>query len=199
LVHLRIAHEPVTIKVSSNLVDANRYPITWTVDGAVIASGIGKRTITVDTKDYGQSVTVSMSIQLVESTVTKQVILAPQDATILWEAVDSYAPPFYQGKKLPSYESVVRIISIPNFLSDKTPSGTKNAVYVWSRNGNAVPDAGGYGKDSILIQHNRVRENEVIGVNASSTDGSSQSSSSITISFFDPFILLLSTRPDYRN
>jgi hypothetical protein len=83
--------------------------------------------------------------------VTKEVILAPQDAAILWEAVDSYAPPFYEGKKLPSPESIVRIASIPNFLGIKQSSSTKNAVYVWSRNKSVIPDAGGYGKILFLF------------------------------------------------
>ena len=182
-------HETVTIKVSSNLVDANRYLITWTVDGAIVLSGVGERSITVSTKDYGQTTSVSMTIKMVDSSVTKEVVLAPQDAAILWEAVDAYAPPFYQGKKLPSPESIVRIASIPNFLGSKQSSATKNAVYIWSRNKSVIPDAGGYGKDSILIQHNRVRPNELIEVTSSSTDGTATALSSITVPFFDPFIL----------
>ncbi len=182
-------HEPVSLKISSNLVDTNRYLITWNVDGVDVQSGIGSRVLVLTTKDYGQAITISVAINLIDSTITKQAILMPQDATTLWEAVDSYAPPFYQGKKLPAYEALVRIISIPNFLGNKQSTATKNAVYNWSRNGNVIPDVSGYGKDSILIQHNRVRPSELIEVTSSATSGSSQAVSSVSIPFFNPKIL----------
>lgn len=181
--------QTVTVRVTSGLVDLNRYPIVWTIDGVVAASGIGTKSITSSTKDYGQTTTISVSIKLIESTITKQLVLAPQDTTILWEAVDAYAPPFYQGKKLPAYESLVRITSIPNFLQNKSSSASKNAVYLWKRNDSVVPEAGGYGKDSILIQHNRVRPSEKITVTASSVNASGQAIATTTIPFFNPFIL----------
>ena len=187
--------QSVSFRIESNLVDLNRYPITWTVDGAVVASGIGTRTITATTKDYGQTTTVVASITLAESTITKQFVITPQDTTVFWEAVDAYAPPFYQGKRLPSYESLVRIISIPNFLGNKNSSETKNAVYIWKRNENVIPNAGGYGKDSILIQHNRVRTAEKISVTASSVSAAGQATKSVTIPFFDPIIIAYERNP----
>lgn len=182
-------NEIVTIKLSSDLVDANRYPITWTVDGAVVETGIGKRTIQTKTKNYGEITVVEISIKLVESTVTKRIALSPNDSTILWEAFDAYVPPFYQGKKLPSNEALVRIVSIPNFLQSKLSTATKNAVYTWTRNKSAITEAGGYGKDFILIKHNKIRENEIIGVTSSSTDGSRAAKTNIIIPFFDPKIV----------
>lgn len=187
-------HQSVTVHVTSNLVDTNRYPITWTVNGKTVTSGIGSRTITVTTGDYGQTIDVAMAIKLAESVVTKQITLTPQDTTLLWEAADSYVPPFYPGKKLPSYESLVRIVSIPNFLTT-TSGGSKSAVYNWSRNNSVVPDAGGYGKDSMLIQHNRVRPSEIIEATVSSTDGSASAASQITVPFFDPKILFYEKNP----
>ncbi len=182
-------YEQVFLKITSNLVDANRYPITWTVDGVEVASGIGQRTITVTTKDYGTMINISVTINLIDSVITKEAILMPQDVTLLWEAVDSYVPPFYEGKRLPAPESLVRIISLPNFLGNRPSAASKNAVYTWSRNKSIIPNAGGYGKDSILIQHNRVRPNEFIEVTSSATNGGSQAMSYVTVPFFNPSIL----------
>ncbi len=182
-------NELVTIKLTSDLVDTNRYPITWTVDGIVVETGIGKRTIQTKTKNYGETTVVEISIKLAESTVTKRIALSPNDSTILWEAIDSYVPPFYPGKKLPSAEALVRIVSIPNFLSSKLSTATKNAVYTWTRNKSAITEASGYGKDFILIKHNKIRESEIIGVTSSSTDGSRVAKTNIVIPFFDPQIV----------
>lgn len=188
-------HDMVTIRITSNLVDTNRYLITWTVDGAVVSSGIGKRSITVQTKDYGERTLVVWAIQLADSIIQKQLVLAPQDTTLLWEAVDAYVPPFYPGKKLPSYESLVRIAALPNFLADHRSVATKDAVYTWTRNKSVATDAGGYGKDSILIQHNRVRTSEAIEVDASSTSGSARAHAKITIPFYDTKILFYEIDP----
>jgi hypothetical protein len=181
--------DTVTIRIGSDLVDTNRYPITWTVDGAVVLSGIGKRSLSIKMKDYGQTTSVTFSIQIAQGVVQKKISFTPQDTTILWEAADSYVPPFYEGKKLPSYESLVRITAIPNFLSDKRSFATKNAVYNWSRNKSVVSESGGYGKDSLLIEHNRVRTTEFIEVDASATSGSATAHARITIPFYEPKIL----------
>jgi hypothetical protein len=182
-------YTPVSIKLSSNLVDTNRYPITWNINGVAVKSGVGERVINISTKNYGEAITIVVTIELIDSTITKQAVLIPQDVTLIWEAVYSYAPPFYEGKRLPSYESLVRIVSIPNFLGNRPASASKNAVYNWSRNKSIIPNAGGYGKDSILIEHNRVRPSEYIQVTSSSTSGSNQAMGSISIPFFNPIIL----------
>jgi hypothetical protein len=146
-------------------------------------------------KDYGQTINVLFTIKLADSTIQKRISLTPQDTTMLWEAVDSYVPPFYQGKKLPAYESLVRIAAVPNFLSDKRSVASKNAVYNWSRNKSVIPNAGGYGKDSILIMHNRIRPTEFIEVDASSTEGSSAAHAQITIPFYNPKIVFYERNP----
>lgn len=179
------AFEDVTIKVDSSLVDTNRYLILWSVDGKEVKRGIGERRIVVRMKDYGQVVRVSMSIKLIDSVVTKDVYFAPQDTTLTWEAVDSYVPPFYPGKKLPARESILRIVALPNFNA----TSTKNAVYIWTRNGSVVTNAGGYGKDSLLIKHNRIRATETIGVDTSDVSGDIRSTKEISIGFFEPKIL----------
>ncbi len=189
------AFDTVTIKVTSSLVDTNRYPIIWSVNNSVVLSGIGERTVTIKMKDYGQSINVIFSIKLIDSTIQKRLSLTPQDTTMLWEAVDSYVPPFYSGKKLPTYESLVRIAAVPNFLKDKRSLATKDAVYNWSRNKSVVPNAGGYGKDSILIMHNRIRPSELLEVDASSTDGSSAAHAQITIPFYNPKIVFYERNP----
>jgi hypothetical protein len=177
--------EDVDIKVDSSLVDTNRYLILWSVDGKEVKRGIGERRITVRMKDYNQIIRVTMSIKLIDSVVTKDFYFAPQDTTLTWEAVDSYVPPFYPGKKLPARESILRVIALPNFNA----SSTKNAVYIWKRNSSVVENAGGYGKDSILIKHNRIRAAENIEVETSNVSGDIRSTKNISIGFFEPKIL----------
>lgn len=181
-------NQDVTVLIDSDLVDVNRYFISWTVDGTVVDQGIGKKIIQTKTKGYGESTTISFSIRLADSTVTKTTSLVSEDITLLWEAPFSYVPPFYQGKALPSYESFIRITAIPNFLDGTLAKGPKTGVYQWKRDRRALPNIGGYGKDSILIQHNRIRPNERIDVTASTVNRSSQGETFVTIPIFEPKI-----------
>jgi chaperonin GroEL len=136
------AFENVTIRLSSNATDLNRYRISWTVNGAATKSGIGERVLSVKTGAFGEAVVISATIALPAGPVTKVIRLVPEDATILWEAIDSTVPPFYKGKKLPAPEAIVKLTAIPNFRSEGGRStSSDNAVYIWKRNGSIIAEA----------------------------------------------------------
>ena len=116
--------------------------------------------------------------------------------TMMWEASDSYVPPFYQGKKLPGRESIIKIVAIPNFISNGTAINPGNAVYNWKRNGSVVEDASGYGNDVLLIKQNKLRANEQIEATASDDADSVQATGDITVPLFDPKILFYSIDPN---
>jgi hypothetical protein len=151
------AYQTVTMRLDSNSVDLNRYSIQWFVDEIPKLSGIGKRDFQITSGNYG-SVTKIVAIITIDGTsIQKKITVAPQDITMLWEAVDSYVPPFYRGKKLASQESLIKVSAIPNFQGGNKSLGIDNAVFLWDRNGNKILNIGGYAKDSIVIQHNRFR------------------------------------------
>jgi len=179
----------VDVHIASDLVDLNRYKETWVVDGKTVQSGIGIRDITVETKDYGQTTNVSVAIALPGTTLEKQFVLEPEDLTMMWEAVDSYVPPFYQGKKLPSKEGFIKVVAIPNFQTNGKSFDPSTGVYIWKRNGNIVSDAGGYGKDSFLFKNDSIRDIENIDVDASDVADANEAERSINIPIFNPFIL----------
>lgn len=180
----------ISARVTSTYIDLNRYPIRWVVDGATIGNGIGVRQATFKTKDYGQSTTVTVIVQLPDQTLQKQVIFKPEDTTLVWEAVDAYVPPFYQGKKLVPREGIVKIVSIPNFAGSIQDSfDPATGVYTWKRNDLIVPGVNGYGKQAYLFTHNRIRGSETIQVTASDPGHNHQAVQSITITPTDPKII----------
>ncbi|MDB4984525.1 MAG: seg [Patescibacteria group bacterium] len=189
------AFTTVTVTLDSNIVDLRRYMITWFVDGKSVGSGIGKYTLISKTKGYGQPTSIRAAIALGTGTITKDVLLAPQDMTMMWEATDSYVPPFYQGKKLPGRESIIKIVAIPNFVSKGSALNPANAVYNWMRNGNVVENASGYGNDYLLIKQNKLNASEQIQATASDQGGDAQSTATITVPLFDPKILFYAIDP----
>lgn len=181
------AFQNVSIRLDSNTVDLNRYFIDWLVDGVSVQSDIGSRTLNTTSGDYGATRKIGISINLGTTTVRKDIFISPQDATVLWEAIDSYVPPFYRGKKLASQESLIKISAIPNFRTNNSLS-LDDAVFLWSRNGNKLLNTGGYGKNSIVIQHNRLRKSELITAEISNTSGGSSAKKTLTIPITDPEI-----------
>lgn len=180
----------VSLHISSNLVDLNRYNENWFVDGKSVQSGIGQRDLTVQTKGYGETTSIVITIALPDTTIQKKITIEPQDLTLLWEANDAYVPPFYKGKKLPSREGAIKVVAIPNFLATQNQFfDPASGVYTWQRNGSVVAGSSGYGKDYFLFQNNRTRSSEMIGVTASDTADTNQATQSITIPIFNPHIL----------
>jgi hypothetical protein len=180
----------ISARITSSYIDLNRYPTRWIVDGATIQNAIGVRQAIFKTKDYGQTTTITVIVTLPDQTIQKQVVLKPEDATLLWEAIDAYVPPFYQGKKLVPREGVVKIVSIPNFAGSAQDSfDPATGVYTWKRNGLVIPGVNGYGKQSYLFTHNRIRSSETIQVTASDTGHNHQAIQSVTITPIDPKIV----------
>lgn len=182
------AFQTVSIRLDSNSIDLNHYIIQWSVDDFEEKSGIGVRDFTITAGAYGSRKRVVATISGNGVTVKKNIILAPQDATLLWEAVDSYVPPFYRGKKLPSNESLIKISALPNFRSDNDSLRLDNAVYLWNRNDNRILNMGGYAKDSIIIKHNRLRATEKISVDVSDVNNSTRAQKTVVVPIGNPQI-----------
>jgi len=45
--------------------------------------------------------------------IDKEIVIEPAQLDILWESTDSYVPPFYEGKALPSIESTIKVVALP--------------------------------------------------------------------------------------
>lgn len=183
------AFQPVSIRLDSNTIDLNRYFIQWVVNGVSQKSGIGLRDFKITSGNYGSNTRVDAIVR-VEAGVTlqKQIVISPQDATVLWEAIDSYVPPFYRGKKLPGQESLIKISAMPNFKLNNSSLKLDDAVYLWSRNDNRILNVGGYAKDSIIIQHNKLRASEKITATVSDVDGGTKTEKSIVLPIRNPEI-----------
>ena len=184
------AFQTVTVSTDSDYIDLDRYHTSWFVDGVRVAEGVGQRSITLKTKDYGQETSIVILVQLPDQTIKKTLAFKPQDMTLTWEAVDSYVPPFYQGKALLPREGIVKAIAIPNFKdqSGGTADPTQD-VYKWSRNDNIDAQASGYGKDSYSFKNNKIRSSEDITVTASNVDASDQATQTITVPTYNPKII----------
>lgn len=193
-------NEQVTITLQTYAFDLNKSTISWTVNGKLTPSvQTGGKSIKITTGNIGTTTNVSVSIKGDGfETITKNILIRPAEIDLLWETKDSYVPPFYRGKALPSSESTIRFTAIPNI---KSANGNKlkstDFVFNWKRNFNSDQSASGYGKDYFEIKHNYLNKEEVVGLVISGVSIPTGASAQETIIPGLPKILFYEQSPLY--
>ncbi len=184
-------NESVTISIQSYVIDLNSTSISWAVDGKDVVKGYGVKMIQFRAKNIGQETRIKVIVDGPDRPLEKTYVFQPSTLDMIWEAVDSYAPPFYKGKTLPVYESVVKIAAIPDI---RTATGTQpkdsDIVYTWKHENKAVQDQSGYGKSGLLIKKNRLRSDEAVDVSVATRDGSARMGGRIRVPTFLPQIVI---------
>ncbi len=142
------ALEQVLVRLSSFAVDLNTADIAWIVNKEFVKNGIAEKEITITTPDFGEKTIIDVVIITVAGDkLDKQFVIAPAEVDLLWEA-QTYTPPFYKGKALPAFKSLVRVTAIPRFSA--LTSNPKDYYYKWTYN--RVQGLGeAQGKNSVVI------------------------------------------------
>ncbi|MFA5987620.1 MAG: hypothetical protein WC797_03155 [Candidatus Paceibacterota bacterium] len=125
----------VAIGVRSYLRDIEQSIVSWSVDGKQQAEGIGLNQISVTTGPVGKTMTISAVISTQSGDQIEKVIkITPADASIVWEA-QTYVPPFFKGKALPSASSKIRFVAIPDFHDENGKTIKQSSLsYEWTKN-----------------------------------------------------------------
>jgi hypothetical protein len=152
----------VTITASSFAIDIDSADLEWKYNGKVVASGTGKKSIKVTAPENGSTAVISVTISGSGiNTSTESVVLRPGSVDLLWEAVDSYTPPFYKGKALLPYGGTIRVTAVPGTASPST------STFKWTVNGIPMQSSSGYGKSSLLFKHQELDNAENVTVETS--------------------------------
>ncbi len=110
--------------------------------------------------------------------------------TLLYEADDSYVPPFYRGKALPSEGSEIKIVAMPEA---KSSSGgiidPKSLIYAWTKDYNNDQGGSGYGRNFYLYANDYLDGTSTIGATASTANQNYSSQANITVQSVSPKIL----------
>ncbi len=141
-------NENVLVRMESFAVTLSTANITWFVNKEPIKDGVAETSLTVQTGDFGNRTVIDVVITTSEGLlINKQFIIAPAEVDVLWEA-QTYTPPFYKGKALPSYKSMVRVTAIPRF--NAASSNPADYFYKWTYN-RTMGAGESLGGNSILI------------------------------------------------
>ncbi|HEY4516982.1 MAG TPA: hypothetical protein VJG64_03475 [Candidatus Paceibacterota bacterium] len=119
----------------------------------------------------------------------------PSPVDLLFDA-DSYVPPFYRGRALPSPGTNVHLHALARFAgAGGTAVPESKITYTWRRDGRVVGDVSGLGRASVTLPAPTLFGTDTISVEASAADGSIYGGSSITISSIDPVPTLYQNHP----
>lgn len=141
-------NQDVTVNIESYAVNLNSANIIWYVNKEVQKEGIAEKILTLRTGNFGQKMTIDIIILTAAGEkINKQLVIAPAEIDVLWEA-QTYTPPFYKGKALPSFKSLVRVTAIPRYNS--LTSNPSEYYYKWTYNRTQNVGAA-LGKNSVVV------------------------------------------------
>ena len=189
------AYERTTLKIESYLIDTETTKISWSQDGKLKLSGIGEESFSFTTGEVGSKTTIKTVVATSGGSISKTTIIQPAEIDLLWQATDSYVPPFYKGKALPSSEAKIKVVAIPNVKVNNRGLGVNDFVFNWKKNYNIMPGSSGFGKDSFNLTSNILNDAEKITLKIASLDGKYGAQNNISIKTTDPKIVFYENNP----
>jgi hypothetical protein len=181
-------YENTTINLSSFSYNLDTVMITWLVDGRTASSGVGKKSFSVTAPASGSSTTVVAKMDFPDGATESRIMIRPAAMALLWQATDSFVPPFYKGKALATLEGNVKVVAMPEIKSGSGYIDGKNMAYYWKKDYTNDQGASGYGKNFFLYTNDYLDGLNNVSVVASTADGKYSSTANINIGTVSPQI-----------
>jgi len=186
----------VTARIKSFSADLQQEVVVWTVNGSEQASGIGIVEQEIAVGKEGSTTTIKVSVVLSNSNIkTETIIVRPGTVSLSWEA-ETTVPAWYQGARLPSPGSLIRVKAFPELRFGSGALDPKTLTYSWSLDGRPMRNVSGVNKS--LFEFNAANlssRNHTVSVLASSPSGQVRGSTSVLIPIFNPEIHFYKSRP----
>lgn len=185
-------NQEVKVTLQSYAVDLNTAEIIWYVDKEPVKQGIAEKNISIHTKDLGEQTVIDIVITpIYGERLNKQLIVEPSEVDLLWEA-DTYTPPFYKGKALPTFKSMVKMTAIPR--KNSYSSNPSAFYYKWTYNRiQGVGEA--LGMSSTLIRSGWPNSSVPVTVNVSMLNTEWKGAETVNIPGYDPKIIFYEQQP----
>lgn len=183
----------VTASLESGLIDTDTATIAWYVDGRRLPTTDARIPVTLG--NLGTRTSVSATVTTAEgSIVSADTTIIPTTIDLLYES-DSYTPPFYNGRALPSAGSHLIVQAFAHFVDGATEVKPADIVYSWKRNGQVLLAASGRGKSTLVTDAPYLYGTDTITLSAASVDGAFTGERTIRIPSVEPVIRLYQDHP----
>ena len=190
-------NQNVTAILNSFSTDLNKASISWLINGQTVASGIGKTKISFTTGGSGAQSNLNVKINTIDgNTIIKSLNISPADIDMLWEASDSYSPPFYRGRTFPSSEGGFKIVAMPSISNNQGKIPVGNLSYTWSKDRSVEQSESGFGKNSFVLDTSYLDQNTDISVDVSDVNDTVSGTGDIVLNTITPKILFYENDPN---
>lgn len=181
-------NQSVTITLSSYVDNLDSVLITWSVDGKKVLSGVGDKSFSLTAPALGKKTNVIATISLSDGDLNETIPIKPALITMLWQANDSYVPPFYEGKALPTPQSQIKVVAIPEIKNGSSFVDPANMTYAWQLDQTNDANNSGYGKNSFVYVSDYLDNSNGVSVNASTLDQQDSITGSVNVTTTTPKI-----------
>ncbi len=196
----------VRVALNSYVFSVDELYIEWLENSKIKLAGLGQKNFQFSAGNVGETKLITLTVREKpggDVIFRKNIVSKPAGLDILWQAVDSYTPPFYKGKALPTNEGIVKIIALPDFQVGTKTVTPKNVIYNWKRNFQPVTQASGYGRSSISIKQSFLLDKETIGVTANEPTEGATAKGTLIVKPYNPKIIFYKKDPllgvDFNN
>ncbi|MEK9181669.1 MAG: hypothetical protein AAB786_01485 [Patescibacteria group bacterium] len=189
-------HEDVTIDLSSYANNLDSVSILWSLNGRNVLSGIGKKSFSLTAPAAGEEAIITANISFPDGNLEKRIIIRPSVMVLLSQATDSFVPPFYRGKAMPTADSEIKIVAMPEISALGSPESLrrslvdpKNMTYAWKKDYTNNQEASGYGKNFFIYTNDYLEDSNTVSVVASTVDQKYSSEANIEVGVAEPKIV----------
>lgn len=186
------AGEEVQLSVSSYGLDLDRSAIIWYADGKEIARNTTETKVTAG--KLGSLINITVVAEETDGLIgSGSARIRPTEVDLIWSS-DSYAPPYFKGRKLAGSSARIRAEALVRFVrADGTLIPSNEIIYTWHRGTTRILQ--GRGRSSVEFAGPALFSSEEVTVSAQSTDGAYVGRASVRISGVDPTLELYENHP----
>lgn len=195
--------QTVQLSVQSPMADLDRSLIAWSVDGKPLSEGPGVTSVAVVAGKLGSELSVRVVAQTDQGVMTATAAIIPAEVDLLYDA-NSYVPPFYEGRALPSPSSQLRLQAVARVVHpDKGTVAPSDLIYTWMRNGATLTKQSGKGRATVVVPAPSLFGTDTITVEAATADGVAAGGASLRVPSIEPVLVFYEDSPlfgiRYRN
>lgn len=192
------AGEQVTATLTSYATNLNVSFISWLTNDELITEGVGKRFFSFNVGDLNTDLVLSARINTTSGdSILKTLTITPTEVDLLWEAVDSYVPPFYKGKALPLQEATIKVVAIPNVYTLGSKVNPQNLSYTWRRDGSVAQESSGWGKNYYIFKNSYLEKENEVEVEATDILSKVKPFGVTTLKIYQPKIVFYKKEADF--
>ncbi len=186
----------VRLSVRSPILDLAQSEIVWRSGGKTLAKGEGVDTASITIGALGTVTTVEVVVTTADgATASAKATIIPTELDLLVDS-NSYIPPFYRGRALPSAGTAIYLEAIPHFKrSNGSNVDNANIIFTWRKNNEVLGTLSGLGKASASVPVEHLFGRDTISVEARTADGLFSNEATFSFVPVKPFLALYQNNP----